>query len=399
MRKITNRFLTLQSVLALLLASSLLLAACGKPSQAAASSSTPEPSASGTAGNPTTSQDPALQKFSYSFSSSFDTVITIIGYDKSQDHFDQLAHSAEAMFIEYHQLYDIYHEYPGLTNLMTLNQKAGQGPIKVDRRIIDLLQFYQDHYELGRGQVNMAMGAVLSIWHDHRTAAESGKASVPALADLQAAAQHIDPAAIVIDQAASTVEITDPQVRLDVGAVAKGLATEAIATYLREQGLTSGIINAGGSSVRLIGKPADPARETWAIGIQNPFAANLVPDTESLEVIQTNDISIDTSGDYQRYFLVDGEMYHHLIDPKTLMPGRYVRAVTIMVEDNALADFLSTTVFLMPYEEGRQLVESIPACEALWVFADGSVKATDGMIAVLRNKGLVNAKDLAAQPK
>lgn len=399
MQKTRTQFLRLQTVPVLILAVVLLLTACGQPGRPAVNSSNPEPSASGTAGSPTTSHDPGLQKFSYSFSSSFDTVITIIGYDNSQAHFDELAKSAEAMFIEYHQLYDIYHEYPGLTNLMTLNQKAGQGPVKVDRRIIDLLQFYQDHYDLGRGQVNLAMGAVLSIWHDHRTAAESGKASVPALADLQTAAQHIDPAAVVINEAASTVEITDPRVRLDVGAVAKGLATEAIASYLREQGLTSGIINAGGSSVRLIGKPADPARATWAIGIQNPFAANLVPDTEALEVILANDISIDTSGDYQRYFMVDGDMYHHLIDPKTLMPGRYVRAVTIMIEDNALADYLSTAVFLMPYEEGRQLVESIPACEALWVFADGSVKATDGMIAVLRNKGLVNAKDLADQSK
>ncbi|MDD2534874.1 MAG: FAD:protein FMN transferase [Eubacteriales bacterium] len=344
----------------------------------------------------TTEKDP-LTKFSYTFTTSFDTVISIIGYDADQKHFDELAKMAEEQFVAYHQLYDIYHEYKGLTNLMSINQQAGQGPIKVDPRIIDLLMFYQEHAVLSQGKVSVTLGSVLSIWHDHRTAAESGKASVPDLNKLQLAAQHIDPTALKIDRAASTVEITDPATRLDVGAVAKGYATEAVARYLIEQGMTSGIINAGGSSVRLIGKPLDPDRATWAIGIQNPFASTLVPDTESLAVILNNDISIDTSGDYQRYYLVDGVMYHHLIDPTTLMPGRYVRAVTVMIENNALADYLSTTVFLMPYEEGRQLIESIPACEALWVFTDGTVQATDGLKAVLRDQNLINAKDLADQ--
>ncbi len=383
-------------VLVLLIIVLTQLMACGST----VTSSTLETSSISTDSAATSGESaPAPVKYSYSFSSSFDTVITIIGYDADQKHFDQLAKSAEAMFIEYHQLFDIYHEYPGMTNLATLNKNAGQGSIQVDQRIIDLLSFYQNHYDLAQGQVSMALGAVLSIWHDHRTAAESGKATVPELAVLQAAASHIDPRTVIVNRKALTVEITDPSVSLDVGAVGKGLATEAVADYLRSQGFTSGIINAGGSSVRLIGEPADPARATWAIGIQNPFAANLVPDTNSLAVIQSNEISIDTSGDYQRYFMVDGEMYHHLIDPTTLMPGRYVRAVTIMVEDNALADFLSTAVFLMPYEKGRQLVESIPACEALWVFMDGSVQVTDGMMSVLRDQTLVNAKELAAQTK
>ncbi|MBP1757543.1 MAG: thiamine biosynthesis protein ApbE, partial [Firmicutes bacterium] len=248
---------------------------------------------------------------------------------------------------------------------------------------------------LAPGKVNVALGTVLSIWHDHRTAAESGQGTVPDLQTLQAAAQHTNPASIRIDRAASTVELTDPLTRLDVGAVGKGYATEMIAQYLKSLGMTSGIVSAGGSNVRLIGKPADPARQTWAIGIQNPFISMMIPSDNSLDVIETNDTSIVTSGDYQRYYMVDGVMYHHLIDPVTLMPARYMRAVTIMVEDSGLADFLSTTVFLMPYEEGRKLIESIPNCEALWILDDGSIKATDGMLAVLKDKGQANAIEAA----
>ena len=334
-------------------------------------------------------------KYSSSFTSSFDTVITLIGYANSQAEFDHWADLAESEFLKLHQLFDIYHEYPDIHNLMTVNHQAGKGPVQVDARILDLIEFYLDHDHLAPGKVSPSLGSVLRIWHDHREAAESGQATVPNLADLQAAARHIDPSTLKIDRQASTLELTDPQVRLDVGAVAKGYATEIVARLLQSQGMTSGIISAGGSNVRLIGKPADSARETWAIGIQNPFVSMLIPEGQSVDVIQSNDTSIVTSGDYQRYYLVDGVVYHHLIDPDTLMPANHQRAVTIVTPDSGLADYLSTAVFLLPYEDGRKLVESLPDCEALWIFQDGSMKATDGLISLLKDKAQGNAKDMA----
>jgi thiamine biosynthesis lipoprotein len=209
---------------------------------------------------------------------------------------------------------------------------------------------------------------------------------VPDLQELQAAAQHIDPSTLKIDRQASTLELTDPQVRLDVGAVAKGYATEIVARMLQTQGMTSGIISAGGSNVRLIGKPADPARATWAIGIQNPFVSMLIPEGQSVDVIQTNDTSIVTSGDYQRYYLVDGVVYHHLIDPEHPDAGQSPACCHHVTPDSGLADYLSTAVFLLPYEDGRKLVESLPDCEALWIFQDGSMKATDGLISLLKTR-------------
>jgi len=334
-------------------------------------------------------------KYSSSFTSSFDTVITLIGYANNQAEFDHWADLAESEFQKLHQLFDIYHEYAGINNLMTVNHQAGKGPVQVDARILDLIEFYLDNDHLAPGKVSPSLGSVLRIWHDHREAAESGQATVPNLADLQAAARHIDPSTLKIDRQASTLELTDPQVRLDVGAVAKGYATEIVARLLQSQGMTSGIISAGGSNVRLIGKPADPARETWAIGIQNPFVSMLIPEGQSVDVIQSNDTSIVTSGDYQRYYLVDGVVYHHLIDPDTLMPANHQRAVTIVTPDSGLADYLSTAVFLLPYEAGRKLVESLTDCEALWIFQDGSMKATDGLISLLKDKAQGNAKDMA----
>ncbi|NCA99859.1 MAG: FAD:protein FMN transferase [Clostridia bacterium] len=368
-----------------------LLTSCAASQATTPSAGTAQPD------NQTASPDSleSLVKYSSSFTSSFDTVITVIGYASSQAEFDHWADLAESEFAKLHQLFDIYHEYPGINNLMTINQQAGKGPVQVDALILDLIEFYLANDHLAPGKVSPSLGSVLAVWHDHREAAESGQATVPNLSDLQAAAEHMDPAAVKIDRQASTLELTDPLVRLDVGAVAKGYATEIVAQSLIEQGMTSGIISAGGSNVRLIGKPADPARETWAIGIQNPFVSMLIPEGQSVDVILTNNTSIVTSGDYQRYYLVDGVIYHHLIDPDTLMPANHQRAVTIVTPDSGLADYLSTAVFLLPYADGRKLVESLPDCEALWIFQDGSMQATDGLAALLKDKAMGNAKDMA----
>jgi thiamine biosynthesis lipoprotein len=332
---------------------------------------------------------PKFERFTYSFTGSFDTVVQLVAYTETQDEFDRYAQDCEAQFLELHHLFDIYNTYGELNNIRTINQNAGREPVIVDQRIINLIDFYLEHDYLAPGKVNIALGPVLALWHDYRAAAESGTAApaIPPLADLKAAAKHIDPAGIEIDRTASTVRLADPAMRLDVGAVAKGYATELVAKSLESKGLRSAILSAGGSNVRLIGAPLDTSRKSWQIGIQNPFGNLLIPDEAPVDVILANATSVVTSGDYQRTYIVDGISYHHLIDPATLMPANYVKAVTIVTPDSGLGDYLSTAVFLLPYEQGLALVESLPNCEALWIFADGTMKTSSGMAGMLRDHG------------
>ncbi|MDW7658427.1 MAG: FAD:protein FMN transferase, partial [Bacillota bacterium] len=324
-------------------------------------------------------------KYSDSFTGTFDTVIQIIAYTDSDTQFQEWVSQAETRFRQLHKLFDIYHEYEGLNNLFTVNEMAGIQPVVVDQELIDLLMFFIDMDQSAPGAVNIAFGPVLSIWHDYRTSAlDGGAVAVPDQELLEAASLLCNLDKVIIDTGENTVFLQEAGMQLDVGAIAKGYATELVARDLIAAGMTSGIISAGGSNVRLIGKPADE-RSTWQIGLQNPDSNPLIPDEPPLDVLLVNDQSIVTSGDYQRYYEVDGVIYHHLIDTKTLQPARHFRAVTVMTPDSARADFLSTALFLLPIDQGLALVNQLGDCEVLWIFPDNRIEATDGMRAHLKS--------------
>lgn len=320
----------------------------------------------------------------------FDTVIQFIGYAPDKTTFDRQVKAAEQQFRELHQLFNAYNAYGSINNIKTINDQAGQAPVVVDQRIIDLLVNTRRWRSDLSTMVDLTIGPVVSIWAEFRTRALANpeQATPPTEERLSSALLLMGDQDVKINPQARTVFLTRPGMVLDVGAVAKGFATELVAQSMIRSGVTSMIINAGGSSVRMIGKPASPERKTWNIAIQNPETILPSPEytpakaEQTLTVIRTTDTSIVTSGDYQRFYNVDDLILHHLISPEDGMPVRHYRAVTVMTQDSGLADFLSTTLFLLPYDESRALVERQPGVEAMWVFADGRVELTPGMEAV-----------------
>lgn len=332
-------------------------------------------------------------KYTDTFYDSFDTITQIVGYTKSEEEFQAYVDQIHERFLHLHKLYDKYNEYEGMNNIKTINDHAGIQPVKVDQEIIDLILFSKEWYEKTNGQTNIAMGAVLNIWHDYREAGldDPENAKLPPLSSLQEAAKHTDINKVIVDIDNKTVFLEDEKMSLDVGAVAKGFATEIVAEEIIAAGFESGLISAGGN-VRTIGKPMDRIRERWGVGIQDPNKFIATESENLLDTIFINNASIVSSGDYQRYYIVDGEIYHHLIDPNTLMPGKHFRGVTVVTEDSGIADFMSTTIFLMPYDEGKALIESIEGIETVWVMPDGRVEATEGMKKIMKSQGATGAK-------
>ena len=332
-----------------------------------------------------------MSRFSAVFMDTFDTVIQIIGFAENQETFDKWENEVHSQYIYMHKLFDTYNSYEdeGIVNIHSLNARAAQEPVAVDPILFNLLKLCKANYELCQGQTNIAMGAVLSIWHEYREAGlnDPMHAELPPMDALQAAAEHIDINDLVLDEENMTVYFADPMLKLDVGAAAKGYATELVSQVLLASEMNSFIISAGGN-VRLGNPPLD-GRKGWGVGIQDPDGA-ILGLGDIVETLYIANMSVVTSGDYQRYYTVDGQNYHHLIDPDTLMPAPEFRSVSIITEDSGLADMISTAAYLMPYEQSRALVDSLDGVEAMWIFSDGRKKLTNGAMNIAKSYGALN---------
>jgi thiamine biosynthesis lipoprotein len=306
----------------------------------------------------------------------FDTVTKITGYAESEDEFQEINAWIMSELWEYHRLFDIYKRYDGMENLCTINELTDSvhRTVNVDIRIIEMLTYAIEMYEKTGGKVNVAMGSVLSIWHDYRQSGEADpfSAQLPPMDKLLEAAKHTDINALVIDRENNTVTITDPEMKLDVGAIAKGYAVEMVARKLEEKGISGYVLNVGGN-IRTIGAKGDG--NPWKVGLENPFDNE---DEPYIAYLYLDGGSLVTSGSYLRYYIVNGKRYHHIIDPETLMPSEAYTSVAVLCESSAMGDALSTALFCMDLESGMALVESLDGVEAIWVLSNGDIKRTSG---------------------
>ena len=305
----------------------------------------------------------------------FDTVVTMQEWVSSEEEFTRHFSLVQEKLRHYNDLFDIYNNYEGLNNLRTINENAGIAPVETSPEVIEMLLQAREFHELSDGRFDVTMGALLQVWHNYRDRGielnlGGTKAPVPDISELQAAAAHSGWDSVIIDEENSTVFITDPEMSLDVGGIAKGFAVERAAQMLAELQPASAVINAGGNNRTLASKPDG---SPWVVRIQNPDGGERM-----LLVELPGAFSFVTSGDYERYYIgEDGKRYHHIIDPETLYPADRYRSVTVITEDSGAADCLSTALFVMSLPDGRQLLERYcqahpgTFCEAVWIMDAG----------------------------
>lgn len=322
------------------------------------------------------------ERFSSSFLDLFDTASTVIAYDSSQEDFNTHLEAFHQKLEEYDKLYDIYSAYDDVVNLNTLNSIAKDKPVAVDSKIIDLLEYGKYVYTLSGGKTNICFGAVLSIWHDYRQHGINNpdEASLPDMKALQEAAKHTDINSLVIDKENNTVYFEDPELRLDVGAVAKGYAVQEVCKWAEENLWSSAAISIGGN-VCTFGYKNDDGKTLWNIEIESPNLEYM----DNLAQVQITGLSVVTSGDYQRYYMVNEKKYCHIINPDTLMPSEYVASVSVLCNDSALGDALSTTLFNMSVEDGKRLVEETEGVEAAWVDKEYNKTFSSGFDQFIKN--------------
>mgnify|MGYP002507951914 CR=1 FL=1 len=334
----------------------------------------------------------SYQYFSKNIVGPFDTVTTYITYAHDEKEFDEQCQMIEEKLEYYDQLFDKYSSYEQLNNVYTINKNAGKKAVKVDQPLIDLLEISIKRHKEISSKVNIAFGSVIDIWHRYRENAESqdGVGEVPSYTQLKKANQHTDIQSIKIDNEKKTVYITDKDVSIDLGATAKGYAIELVKQQLINKGVDNFLLSGGGNVAsygqRKITKEGDfylnDCQDKYCIGIQSPQDGNFAHEdgSENEAVLVVQGESIVTSGDYQRFYKdKNGVKYHHLIDPDTLYPAIHFRSVSIITEDSGYADFLSSAVFLMKYEDGLKLVNSLDGVEAIWLLEDGKIRYSNGL--------------------
>ena len=327
----------------------------------------------------------------------FDTVHVISGYDKSEQEFKKKVKFYQEEMEKLHKLYTSYEDFQGINNISTINENAGIKPVKVDRNIIDLLKDTLERNKEISDKVNIAAGNVIDLWDKAKT---EGK--LPEQSELEKMQKCAKTENIVIDEQNSTVFIKEKCTKLNLGAVAKGYAVEQVTKKMEKAGMTSFIISAGGN-VKVVGKRKIPKKESeitdlksckdqFCIGIALPLYNDNKIDKSNpynngkndyLAKIATENMSIVTTGNYQRYFVMDNKVYGQVINLETLKPEDSFASVSVITEDSGLADFMSTTLFLLSYEEGKALIEKMGKKEkidVIWAMKNGDVMSSEGLI-------------------
>ncbi len=293
----------------------------------------------------------------------FDSFAQLTAYTENEEEWQELLGIFTTTVDKYHRLLNAYNPYEDTVNIYSINNRTAEN-IEVSDELFRFLCKAKELYELTDGLTSITMGAVTRIW---KTAIENQ--ALPSKDELQKAAEHINIDSMTLDYDTLTVTISDPLIMLDVGAIGKGYVADMLLDELINNGFDSFLINLGGT---VLGYGEKPDGSPWTSGIQAPEGVN----TEEFSV-NTSGMTLSTSGSYHRGFELDGIRYHHIIDPKTLYPKNEFLSVSVLCDNAAEADALSTALFNMTLDEGKQKIADMDDINALWILQDGTTVASE----------------------
>ena len=257
-------------------------------------------------------------------------------------------------------------EWKPTSPLSIVNREAGVRAVAVPDDLRKVVQRGLAIGDLSGGAFDITWAALWGLW-DFR----SETPTVPDPDEVARRATLVDHTRVRVDEAAGTVFLEHLGMKLGLGGIAKGWALDRAGEELRGRGLPDFLLSAGGQVMAGGTNRGSP----WVVGVRDPRG----PATDSFALLEATDVSVSTSGDYERYFFVDGVRYHHILDPRTGMPARGLRSVTVVSADATLADAMSTALLVLGTERGLALAESTPDLDALLVDDVGAVHVTSGL--------------------
>lgn len=282
------------------------------------------------------------------------TVVSIILYGSGQDELldgcMELADTYEHMLSRTLKGSDIWN----------INHSGGM-PVTVHDETRELLNIALSYAEMSEGLVDPTIGALSILWNF----GNDNPGIVPTDKEIADALSHVNYKNVIID--GNQVTLKDPEAKLDLGFIAKGYIADKMKEYLLANNVSNAIISLGGN-VLTIGQRPDGT--PFRVGVQEPFAKT----GTSVLVLDVQDKSLVSSGNYERYFVKDDILYHHILSTLDGYPADSgLSGVTIISENSVDGDALSTLCFILGYEKGKELIGSLQNVEAVFIAEDGTV--------------------------
>ncbi len=231
------------------------------------------------------------------------------------------------------------------TNL--INRNAGVTPVKVDKEVYDLIERSKKISTLTQGAFDITYGSIdKRLWNFDKT-----MTSLPDAQTAKKLVRLINYRNVILDEKNCSVFLKEKGMRIGFGGIGKGYAAEKAKSLLQQKGVKSGIINAAGD---LTAWGHQPNGKPWTIGIADPDTKR-----QAFSFLEITNTSIATSGNYEKFVLIDGKKYSHTIDPKTGLPVRGIKSVTIICPNAEIADAMATPVMIMGIKTGLDMLNQI----------------------------------------
>jgi thiamine biosynthesis lipoprotein len=228
-----------------------------------------------------------------------------------------------------------------------INRNAGMAPVRVDKEVFDLIKRSKKISEITQGAFDITYGSIdKRLWNFDQ--------SMTTLPDVQTArklVRLINYRNVILDDIACTVFLKETGMRIGFGAIGKGYAAEKAKIVLQRKGVSSGIVNAAGD---LTAWGQQPNGKPWTIGIADPNASK-----HAFSFLDITNTSVATSGNYEKFVMIGGKRYSHTIDPKTGLPVRGIKSVTIICPNAEIADAMTTPVMIMGIKPGLNMINQI----------------------------------------
>lgn len=286
--------------------------------------------------------------------------VTVVAADRARGNA-----AIDAALAEVRRLDEMMSLYKGTSEINRVNSAAGKHPETVSPEMIEVAEVAAQISELTGGAFDITIGPLVLLWQNRLR-----ENKTPADPELAVAAQRVGYKNIVINKQASTLFLRKPGMLLDFGGVAKGYAADKAAQVLRKHGIENGIVALAGD-IRVMGRRPD--NSPWRITVQHPREQG-----KTLAVLELSNKVVSTSGDYARFTIVQNKRYHHILDPRTGKPSQGMASVTLVGDNGALVDPLTTAIYILGMEKGLRLVNKL-GLEAVLADDSGRIVMTDGM--------------------